>query len=184
MNYITSKPCITYRHTTSLRDSLVHSHFSDATMGSSLTIGTSPAEHAMPVTPFDTLREAILPGGVRWNQRHHVSCSTMGVIYLLQCPCQSYYVGKTSRPFCIRILEHISAAHSGYFRAIIGRHMALVHNYKFEGFKFLPLAVIPPSDRWGDWDQALLRAKSHWIFKLQADKAPGLNNSISFAPFL
>lgn len=127
---------------------------------------------------------ATLPTGVKWHQKHHVTCSTMGVIYLLQCPCKGYYVRKTRRALNVRISEHLAATRSGFFRMIIGRHIAFSHNYAFNGFKFLPLTVIPPHDRGGDWDRALLQAESRWIFQLHSDRTPGLNDNISFPHFL
>lgn len=55
------------------------------------------------------------------------------------------------------------------------------HNYSFQGFKFLPLRALTDMTE-GDWDPALLQAESKWIFRLQADKPPGLNESLSICP--
>lgn len=166
----------------SLRDSLVHSHFVDPTRKQNVTKGTFLCGSC---EALDTRMQVTLPGDVKWSQKYCVNCGTMGVIYFFQCClCDAYYVGKTSRPFHLRIQEHTTAARSGFFRTAVGRHVALTHNYDYQGLKFLPLMVIPPPDRGGDWDQALLRAKALWIFRLRADRPPGLNDSISYAPFL
>lgn len=80
--------------------------------------------------------------------------------------------------------EHITAATSDYFKTVIGRHIAFAHNYVLSGFKFLPLVKIYTHERGGDWDRSLYQAESRWIFSVCADRPPGLNEALSFAPFL
>lgn len=182
---VSERPSITYRRVRSLKDTLVHSHYSEGLSTPQTIQGNFPCGGCDACGSLDTHQEVVLPDCVKWHQRHHLTCATMGVIYVLhQCTCKSYYVGKTSRVFNIRMVEHISEAQVGYFHTIIGSHIALSHEYKFEGLKFLPLAIIPPHDRGGYWDQALLRSEYKWIFKLKADQPPGLNDLISFSPFL
>lgn len=102
----------------------------------------------------------------------------------MTCTCGAYYVGKTKRPRAKMIMEHVNAAKAGFFKATIGKHMALDHNYQCGELTFPPLAVIPPNERGGDWDKVPLQKESSWIFKLQAHVHPGLNDCISYAPFL
>lgn len=142
--YVAEKPSITYRRCSSIRDNLVKSHYIDPTFDTSRPVGTTPCGIYDAGTFLDTRSKVELPNGQIWHNKKHVTCNTMGVVYLLQCPCKSFYVGKTSRPLSTRILEHIDSAKSGYFRTAIGRHIVFTHNYEFTGFKFLPLAVIPP----------------------------------------
>lgn len=108
----------------------------------------------------------------------------MRVIYLLQCPCGAHFVGKTKRAFKIRISERIEDAKSGFFKTVIGRHIAFIHNLQLPGLQVFTPHSHPPCDRGGDWDWTMLQAESRWIFKLKADKLPGLNDFISYAPFL
>lgn len=151
------KTSITYRRSRSLKDTLVKSHFIEInTLPSPTTKGTFPCGGCDFCESLDTRLKVTLPGGYKWSPNHHVTCSTMVVIYLLQCTCNAYYGGKTRRVFNIRISKHIVAAKVGFFKTVIGRHIALTHNYAFHGLKFLPLTVIAPHDRGGDWDQALL----------------------------
>lgn len=102
----------------------------------------------------------------------------------MPCPYGAYYVGKTKRQRAIRILEPVHAEKIGFFKTIIGHHIALDHNYNFGGLSFLPLAVISRDDRGGDCDRVLLQMESKWIFKSQAHNSPGLYDSLSYAPFL
>lgn len=133
---------------------------------------------------LDVRNRVTLPNGQLWVQQRAASCHSSGLIYLLSCPCGDFYMGKTRRPFKSCILEHNTATTSGYFKTTIGRHFALKHDYVFSEVKFLPLTVLECHDRGGDWDPVLLQAEARWIFCLGADRAPGLNDSIFFAPFL
>lgn len=94
-----------------------------------------------------------------------------------------FHVGKIRRPFGVRIAEHIDAAKSGYFKTTIDRHVAFAHNYEFLGLKFFFLARVDRHDRGGDWDNMLLQIESRWIDLLKVDHPPGLNKTLSFAPF-
>lgn len=146
-NYVTDKPSVTYRRNTSRRENLVQSHYTDRTLERSVTKGTFHCGACDACSSLDTRTKVLLANGQQWHPVRNVTCDTMGVVYLLQCPCQAYYVGKTSQPLKVRILEHAESARSGYVRTTIGRHVAFMHDYIFTGFKFLPLAVIPPPPR-------------------------------------
>lgn len=113
-----------------------------------------------------------------------MTCNTQGVVYLLQCPCKAFIVGKTRREFWRRIYDHTYATSVGYFKSPIGRHIALDHNYKFDGFSCLPLCIILRHMQGGNWDQRILQAETRWIFHLNACTPPGLNDALSFGPFL
>lgn len=183
-NYVTDRPNITYRRARSIKDNLIASHFIDVNSTNTNPPVTKPCGNCESCPFLDTRNQAKLPNGQLRTPRRPVSCHTTGVIYLLSCPCGSYYVGKTRRSIATRIKEHITAATSGYFRTIIGRHFALEHHYQFKGIKFLPLTVIPYSDQGGDWDRTLLQAESRWIYRYHANRPPGLNDFVSYAPFL
>lgn len=99
---------------------------------------------------LDTRTVVTLPGGIPWRAKHHVTCNTQGVVYLLQCPCNVFYVGKTRREFWRRIYDHTYAVSMGYFKSPIGRHIALLHNYHFEGFASLPLCINTCDARGGE----------------------------------
>lgn len=182
-SYVPPKPSITYRRAKSLKDELVQSHFVDPWSIRSVPAITTPCGACEACQFLDVRNRVTLPNGQLWVQQRAVSCHSPRVIYLLLCPCGDFYVGKTRRPFSVRILEHVTAATSGYFKTTIGRHFAFKHIYTFSGVKFLPLTVLSCHDR-GDWDRVLLQAGACWIFRLGADRPPGLNDSISFAPFL
>lgn len=72
----------------------------------------------------------------------------------------------------------------GFFKSSIGRHEAFEHNYKFEGFKFVPLTRLYIDSRGGDWDKTILKVEARWIFNLQAWSPPGLNDAICFYQYI
>lgn len=129
--YVTNRLSITHRKSNSLRDLLVSSHLSDVNTSNSDEQSTIPCGTCAYCQYLDTRTTAIQLGGVSWRAHHHVTCNTQGVVYLLKCPCNAFYVGKTCREFWGRI----------------GRHIALEHNYKFEGFAFFPLCIITHDSR-------------------------------------
>lgn len=102
-NYVSPQPLITYQRSRSLRDSLKHSHFQIKEIQAPIEPITTPCYACDTCKFLDLQSQATLPGGIKWRQKKPVTCTSMGVIYLLQCPCGAYYVGKTSRSFCIRI---------------------------------------------------------------------------------
>lgn len=78
----------------------------------------------------------------------------------------------------------MQAGSIGYYKSAIGKHIAFAHNYARTHITFVPLTHIPPNPRGGDWEQSLLRAEARWIHRLKALVPPGLNESLSFKPFL
>lgn len=57
-----------------------------------------------------------------------LTCGTVGVVYLLKCPCGLQYVGRTTRALNIRIGEHLSNIRRGFLRHSIYKHFSLHHH--------------------------------------------------------
>lgn len=66
----------------------------------------------------------------------------------------------------------------------LGRHVSAIHDRIFPKISFLILDHIHPGTRSGDWIKTLLQHEQRWIFHLNTARPPGLNESISFRPFL
>lgn len=62
--------------------------------------------------------------------------------------------------------------------------MGLYHNHNLAMIGFFALEHIPPHDRGGDIDKQLLQLEAKLIYLLQATRTPGLNEGISYKPFL
>lgn len=57
-----------------------------------------------------------------------ITCSTVGVVYMLQCPCGLQYVGQTKRPLQVRLNEHITNIKIGFKNHSVSKHYLLTHN--------------------------------------------------------
>ena len=183
--FVPKEPAITYRRACSLKDHLVASEFKDnfrkdpcKRRGTFTCGGCSICRY------INIERDIVLPNGRPYRPRHFANCKTFGVIYLLTCQCKRFYVGKTKLPFFKRASRHLHAMRSANPDLPLGRHILSQHNGLFSGVKFLILDRIHPSPRGGDWNKILLQHETRWIAELEANLPPGLNEQISFRPFL
>lgn len=183
--FIPPYPQITYRKAKSIKDQIISSHYNEnpnkiccKTVGT-FKCGTCPQCPYMVQTKF-----VRLPGGELLRHHHFANCNTENLVYLLQCPCGNYYVGKTNRKWRQRIREHVYDIKSMNMRTPIGRHFALFHKSNPEGLNFHLLNRIHRPPRGGNIELITLRQEAFWIFNLKANKFPGLNDDISYKPFL
>lgn len=165
-NVVSSNPSITFQRSRSFRDSVTSSHF-DLRDNLEAQPGTFPCGSCAYCNNLDTRSSVLLPDGTTWTSRHHVDCTSRGIVYLLDCPCGAFYVGITRREFHRPIYDHVYAASIGYYKSPIGRHVALVQNYSSVHLTLIPLTHIRPNPRGGDWERMLLRAEARWIFRLK-----------------
>lgn len=150
-----------FKRALSLKDKLVSSHLNDNT-------ATKHCEHVGTlkcgfcdigpyINNFFSLR---LPNGQNFKPKHFADCTTPGVVYLFQCECSCFYVGKTIRPFQATTKQQIYLINTGDLTTILGRHAARNHQYKNFNFSFYVLDRVHPHIR-GDWDNAVLRSEAH-----------------------
>lgn len=66
----------------------------------------------------------------------------------------------------------------------ISRHVGLFHGFSLNTIQFIALEHIPPDVRGGSNDQKLLQLEARWIQSLKATIYPGLNEMLSYKPFL
>lgn len=66
----------------------------------------------------------------------------------------------------------------------ISRHVGLFHGFKLHTIKCMAFENIPTDVRGGNNDQKLLQLESRWIHLLKATVFPGLNEMLSYKPFL
>lgn len=103
---------------------------------------------------------------------------------MLQCQCGSFYVGKIKQPFHKRASRHIASMRKACPDLSLGRHVREVHGGTFPRISFLILDRVHPNTRGGDRNKILLQRESRWIQSLSATVSPGLNDIISYRPFL
>ncbi|XP_040206073.1 uncharacterized protein LOC120937139 [Rana temporaria] len=184
--FITTHPSIIHRRAMSIRDSLVSSEFKDTTnekLRCSLP-GTFQCGHCSCCYLIRREKTFSLPNGETFKPKYFVNCRTRGVVYLMECECGAYYIGKTKQEFQKRISKHKYSMTIGNIYLPIGRHVALSHNYRVPHVSFAALDHVLVPDRGGDWNKTLLQREQKWIFRLGATQQPGLNDALSFAPFL
>lgn len=118
------------------------------------------------------------------NQYFFATCQSIGVVYYMECQCGMFYIGKTKRPFSHRIRNRVGLVNAKKFESPISCHMGLCHQFDCTKKNFFALEYIPINERGGDVDKLLLQRETKWIFNLSATKHSGLNDSLSFKPFL
>lgn len=183
--FIPKDPLITFKHTRSLRDKLVTSEYTGEFRGDpcrrlgTFTCGGCPKCQFMNID-----KNVILPNGQRYRPSHFANCCTFGVVYLLTCPCGCFYVGKTKLELHMRMGRHINSMRTCNPDLPLDRHACDVHQGNFPRIKFLVLDRVHPNSSGGDWDKILLQKETRWIVALQATSPPGLNDCISYRPFL
>lgn len=121
-----------------------------------------------------------------------IDCNSEFVVYYATCPCNYIYVGLTSRKLKVRVREHIHdierAKDIQPFEVItlkpIARHFWKVHNCNSKVLKVKGIDKLNPDGRGGDLKQKLAQLEARWIMKIDSLQPKGLNEVVSFAPFL
>lgn len=181
--YIRPTPEVVFRRARSLRDQLTSSHYTPTRPLRSGPNGTFKCRDC-PWCPWvHEGRHFVLPNGETLTPCTFANCGTKGVIYLMNCVCKAFYVGKTIREFRQRIGDHLYDSENGKLTTI-GRHIGLHHRFDNSVVKFLVLEVVQSNPRGGDWDRSILQRESLWIERLNATIPPGLNESVSYKAFL
>lgn len=111
--YVDKYPQITYRRAKSLKDRLTQSHHNTS-------LPTCPFPGIFSCNKCDkcsflpNYNEQILPNGLIHKIKYRVTCQTTGMVYLMQCTCKCFYIGKTKWPFHKRINDHVSLIKKTY----------------------------------------------------------------------
>ncbi|CAJ0938430.1 unnamed protein product [Ranitomeya imitator] len=194
--HLPDRPSITYRKSPNLKDQLVRSYYS----------GTTPEKAFSSKGPkwgFYPCGNCIAcPNMVRatafksWDGRttfsitQHITCDTIGVVYYISCPCSKIYVGLTLRPLKTRIREHyrdIINAQGIEDLAIlkpVPRHFKVAHGCDASLLKAFGIDKIHIDARGGNWRKSLVQLEARWIHRIGSVQPYGLNEILSFAPFL
>lgn len=160
--FVSSNPKLVFRRARSLSDPLVHSGISWKPPHNLDRTGMTQCgscEYCPYMVEGDTLQ---LTMGRLWKCKQKANCNTMRVVYVILCSCNSFYICKTIRPVHKRFQEHRDPS----------------------CLKCWVLEVVPQVSRGGNFDQLVLQHEARWIWELEATKTPGINDSLSFVPFL
>lgn len=172
--FISKTLCITFRWAISIKDYIIQSEFK----GTFTCGGCSYRRYIY------TGSSPTLPNRQMFKVWHYANCKTCGVVYLMLCECDSFYVGKTKVEFWRRIYRHGRSIQTCVPDLPLGRHVMMLHGGKFHKIKFLVLVGMHPNPKAEDWNKLLLQRELKWIYLLNAAKFSGLNEAVNYKPFL
>ncbi|CAJ0952754.1 unnamed protein product [Ranitomeya imitator] len=188
-------PSITYRRAQNLKDMLVHSQYKGETTHNIFNSrgpswGFFPCKKCLACKNMDKAQEFEDSHGKKIRITHNITCGTDHVIYRAICPCGLEYIGMTTRPLKIRTREHVrDIAHASGASDIVSlkpipRHFRLVHNCDSSLLRVIGIDRILKDSRGGDVKTKLAQLETKWISRLGTLQPKGLNEVMSFAPFL
>lgn len=149
VSFVSTQPLITYRKASSLRDKLVCSEYKITKQHSTKPVGAFRCGNCNYCQYMNIGKYKDLPNGQKFKPRHFVNCRTVGIVYLLQCECNCYYVGKTKLEFWQRIYRHIVSIKKRDPSLPLGRHCHTVQHDSTPKVRFLALDHIPNNPRGG-----------------------------------
>ena len=103
-----------------------------------------------------------------------ITCSQKNIIYMLTCPCNLAYVGKTTRSLKIRIAEHRSSIRTKDQRSPVASHF-MEAGHSVSTLRYIGIEHVKKPRRGGNIDTLLLRRESFHIHKLDTMHPRGLN---------
>lgn len=106
----------------------------------------------------------------------------MGVVHVIVCSCSSFSVEKI-KPVQKQFQKHIYDIGTYHLKAPLARHVSAAQQEPSMS-QMLGLGGDPSRQKGGDFDPLVLQHETRWIWELEATKAPSLNGSLSFVPFL
>ncbi|XP_075707682.1 uncharacterized protein LOC142742114 isoform X2 [Rhinoderma darwinii] len=194
--FITKYPSVTARRSKNLKDHLVKSHYDPTktkypfgTKGPKW--GCKPCGQCVACPNVDkatTFTDA--SGSKTFNITHSITCTTKAVVYYAVCPCPKIYVGLTSRELKVRVREHMadikraSGAENLENLKPVARHFKMHHSCDPSKLKVRGIDHIICGMRGGAIKQKLAQCETRWIWTLGTMFPHGLNESLSYAPFL
>lgn len=111
------------------------------------------------------------------------TCNTSNVVYLISCPCNKQYVGKTNRPIKTRIIEHNSAIRRKDERSPVAQHF-MEAGHPLSSLSFTVIEHVKESRRGGNTEKRLLQRECFWIWTLKSLQPRGMNDELSLSCFL
>ncbi|CAJ0927825.1 unnamed protein product [Ranitomeya imitator] len=194
--YLPMYPSITYRRSSNLKDLLVHSYYAGPNIKKAFGSrgqkwGCFPCKNCIACPNIHKASTFTSSDGKKnFNITQHITCSTLGVVYYAQCPCPKIYVGLTSRALKISVREHfrdITNAEGIDDLSLlipVPRHFKSHHNCNAKLLRVIGIDNVYVDQREGNWRKTLAQMEARWISKINSVQPCGLNEVLSFAPFL
>lgn len=187
---VSSRPLMTAKRSNNLGDLLVHSEYTWTInkkwlTSSRMSPGMYKCGHCNICRYVHQTNVFPNPcGGNDYKIKQFINCSTTRVIYMLTCPCNKTYVGKTKWALRVRIVEHIARIKKKEDERPIPQHFAKYHNRDPKGLMVKGIYRLNLPARRGDFDTILLQKEKMWTYYLASMVPKGLNIEFSLQPFL
>ena len=172
-----TRPQVTYKKNTALRDLLVSSHFKEETKrGFKQIHGFFPCM-ACKACKFSKKRTSVevLGQSKPMSINKMMNCNTDFVVYCLECPCGMKYVGSTIKKAKCRILEHMRAIAKNDQAYPVARHYFEFHRGNRDLVSFFCIDRVEANPRGGDRVRLLRQMESRYILLLNTKIPEGLN---------
>lgn len=121
---------------------------------------------------------------VSYEIKELITCTTQGVVYMLECSCNLQYIGRTSRALHVRIGEHISNIKRGVTNHTVSRHFKIHHHKSPRDLKFWGIEKVTRHWRGGHFIRQLSRRESSWIYECKVLAPLGLNADFDLNCFI
>ncbi|CAJ0952190.1 unnamed protein product [Ranitomeya imitator] len=194
--HISDTSSITYRRSKNLKDILVHSYYPGGDPNKAFGSkgpkwGFFPCNDCIACPNMQKASGFESSDGTKnFTITQHITCNSIGVIYYAKCPCGKIYVGLTSRPLRLRVREHVrdilNAREVTDMTELkpIPRHFKQIHDCNAKLLKVSGIDKVFINQRGCDWKKILAQLETRWIKKIDCVYPKGLNEKLSFAPFL
>lgn len=104
-----------------------------------------------------------------------ITCSSEGVVYLIQCPCRLQYIGRTKRALRVRLNEHIANIRKGFHKHLVSRHYDSVHRRDPSDTLFVGIDKYRPHWRGSSLVREISKQEMSWVYRLRTYLSYGLN---------
>lgn len=188
-NRLPEKPKIVFRKAPNLRDIITHSYIKEDNAKRSCLSGFFNCAKCKACTEAGMTNrkkniQSIEHNGVSYNIQDFSTCDSINVIYVLICPCNLWYIGRTSRKLKTRVREHCRNIRLGLETHSVPAHYKIHHNRDPAGLRFFALEVIKSWWRGDNLDQKLNQREAYWIYHLKTLTPAGLNIDFELKCFL
>lgn len=95
-----------------------------------------------------------------------ITCSTEGVVYLIQCPCGLQYIGRTKRAIRVCLNEHIGNIRRGFDKHSVLKHYDRVHTRDPSNTLFRGIDKYRPHWRGSSLVKDISKQEMSWIYHL------------------